>query len=184
VTIDQEHQFAVWMSQAQRGDALAYADLLSALVPLARRYVRGKLGERMSVEDVVQEALLSLHRARHTYDARRPFAPWFYAILSNRMIDVVRRERRTEAREEARDVVPDPGRDDPHGVETAIDVDRIRAAVAALPDRQREVVTALKLHDESVRDIGARLGMKESAVKVTAHRGYRALRRMLGARER
>ena len=39
VTIDQEHQFAVWMSQAQRGDALAYADLLSALVPLARRYV-------------------------------------------------------------------------------------------------------------------------------------------------
>jgi DNA-directed RNA polymerase specialized sigma24 family protein len=33
-----------------------------------------------------------------------------------------------------------------------------------------------------VRDIARRLGLSESAVKVTAHRGYRALRRLLGGR--
>jgi DNA-directed RNA polymerase specialized sigma24 family protein len=45
-------------------------------------------------------------------------------------------------------------------------------------------VSALKLRDESVKDVSARLGMSSSAVKVTAHRGYRALRRLLGERQR
>ena len=56
------------------------------------------------------------------------------------------------------------------------------AALEALPARQREIVSALKLRDESVKEVSQRLGMTESAVKVTAHRGYRALRRLLGKR--
>jgi RNA polymerase sigma-70 factor (ECF subfamily) len=59
-------------------------------------------------------------------------------------------------------------------------MEAVRTALESLPPRQREVVTALKLHDESVRDIAGRLNMSPSAVKVTAHRGYRALRRLLG----
>ena len=64
-----------------------------------------------------------------------------------------------------------------------IDFDRVKAALASLPARQREVVSALKVRDESVKEVGQRLGMTESAVKVTAHRGYRALRRLLGGRD-
>ena len=56
------------------------------------------------------------------------------------------------------------------------------AAVAALPARQREVIEALKLKDQSVREVAGRLKMSESAVKVTAHRGYRVLKRLLGDR--
>jgi DNA-directed RNA polymerase specialized sigma24 family protein len=37
----------------------------------------------------------------------------------------------------------------------------------------------LKFDDASVREVGERLNMSDSAVKVTAHRGYRALRRLL-----
>jgi len=32
------------------------------------------------LEDVYQEVLLAVHRVRHTYDARRPFEPWLFAI--------------------------------------------------------------------------------------------------------
>jgi RNA polymerase sigma-70 factor (ECF subfamily) len=61
-----------------------------------------------------------------------------------------------------------------------VDPELVRRALEALPARQRAVVEALKYRDESVRDVAGQLGMSESAVKVTAHRGYRAMRRWLG----
>jgi RNA polymerase sigma-70 factor (ECF subfamily) len=182
VTADQDAQAGQLMREAQAGDHLAYAGLLTLLVPIARRYARGRVGPLPCVEDIVQETLLTIHRARHTYDPRRPFAPWFYAILSSRLIDVMRRERRIGSREQGRDELPDAGGSLPTSdPRQEVDIDRVRAALAALPERQREVVRALKLGDESVREVSARLKMSESAVKVTAHRGYRALRRLLGA---
>jgi RNA polymerase sigma-70 factor (ECF subfamily) len=53
--------------------------------------------------------------------------------------------------------------------------------VAALPDKQRRVIELLKFEELSVREVASRLGMSEANVKVTAHRGYRALRRRVEA---
>jgi RNA polymerase sigma-70 factor (ECF subfamily) len=183
MTPQQELQATALMTRAQDGDTLAYAELLTMLAASGRRYARGRVGEVSWLDDIVQEALLSIDAARHTYDPRRPFAPWFYAILTNRLIDVVRKEQRVRAREIVADSLPEPpaaagvGRD-----RDEIDFDVVRAALLALPDRQREIVSALKLRDESVKDVSRRLGMSESAVKVTAHRGYQALRRFFGER--
>ena len=180
MTSDQELQSASLMQLAQKGDQAAYASLLVLLVPVTRQFARKRLGASIPwVEDVVQETLMSVHRARHTYDARRPFAPWFYAIASNRMIDVVRRERRVRSHEVTDGELPDAVTGST-GIHADIDPEAVRAAVAALPTRQREVVEALKFQDESVREVAGRMGMSESAVKVTAHRAYRALKIRLG----
>lgn len=170
------------MRRAQTGDQEAYADLLALLTPVTRQYARGKSGAVPWVEDVVQETLISVHRARHTYDPSRPFAPWFYAIAAHRVIDVYRRERRVASREQGTDVLPEPA--PVRQVDRAgdVDMDKVRAALAALPARQRDIVEGLKLRDESVKEIAARLGMSESAIKVTAHRGYQALRKLLGVK--
>lgn len=170
------------MRLAQRGDQRAYASLLVLLTGVTRQFARGRLGAVVWIDDVVQETLLAIHGARQTYDPARPFAPWFYAIASSRMIDVIRRERRVASRQVATDVLPEPvapGRD-----RDDIDVDAVHAALASLPPRQREVIERLKFRDESVREVSSGLGMSESAVKVTAHRGYRALRRLLGGTRR
>jgi RNA polymerase sigma-70 factor (ECF subfamily) len=183
VTADQERQAAVLMQRAQQGDQEAYAMLLVELTRAARQFARGRLGAVAWIDDVVQETLLAIHGARQTYDAARPFGPWFYAIASSRMIDVIRRERRVASRQVATDVLPEPAaaarpeRDD-------IDVEAVRAALASLPSRQREVIERMKFQDQSVRDVAGGLGMSESAVKVTAHRGYRVLKRLLGGGRR
>jgi len=101
------------------------------------------------------------------------------------MIDVLRKERRVSAREFGTDVLPEPAARSQSSASGSdvVDPGTIKAALESLPERQREVVSALKLRDESVKEISERLGMSQSAVKVTAHRGYKALRRLLGGKE-
>jgi RNA polymerase sigma-70 factor (ECF subfamily) len=168
------------MRRAQGGDEEAYAELLVLLTAATRSYVRLRVGAPVRwIDDAVQETLIAVHHARHTFDARRPFAPWFYAIARNRFVDVLRREQRVSQHEVAGDTWPESGRATSHA-RSHVDMDAVQKALASLPPRQREVVEAIKLRDESVRDIAARLGMTMTSVKVTAHRGYRTLRRLLG----
>jgi RNA polymerase sigma-70 factor (ECF subfamily) len=183
VTAEQERQSAGLMRRAQAGDQAAYASLLVALTSAARQFARARLGAVPWIDDVVQETLLAVHRARQTYDPARPFAPWFYAVASSRMIDVLRRERRVASHEISGDALPEAGGEAAQ-VRDEIDIEAIHAAVAQLPGRQREVIDALKFQDQSVREVAGRLNMSESAVKVTAHRGYQGLKRILRGRGR
>lgn len=166
------------MRLAQAGDQDAYASLLVLLTAATRRFARGRVGNVAWIDDVVQDTLMTVHRARATYDAGRPFAPWFYAIASSRLIDTVRRERRTSGREVAADPAPDVAV--PPTPDSDVDVEKIRAALKALPPQQRDIIEGLKFRDESVKEIAGRTNMTESAVKVSAHRGYRKLRELLG----
>jgi RNA polymerase sigma-70 factor (ECF subfamily) len=183
VSPQQEHHATGLMQRAQAGDEEAYIELLVLLTELTRRHVYFKVGAIVSwADDVVQETLISVHAARHTYDPRRPFAPWYYAIARNRLIDAMRREGRVSRREIGSEVLPEtvaPARaEEPTFGD--VDMHAVRVALGTLPPRQREIVEALKLREESVRDVASRLRMSQSAVKVTAHRGYRALKRLLG----
>jgi RNA polymerase sigma-70 factor (ECF subfamily) len=168
------------MLRAQQGEEEAYAELLVLLTAATRSYVRSRLGAPVPwIDDAVQETLVAVHHARHTFDGRRPFAPWFYAIARHRFVDVLRREHRVRQHEVAGVVWPELAGVTDDGT-TGVDMDAVRQALASLPPRQREVVEAIKLRDESVRAIAARLNMTMTSVKVTAHRGYRTLKRLLG----
>ena len=178
MTDAQEREYAMLFVRAQHGDADAYEQCLVGLTTELRAYVRARAGDVPWVDDVVQETLLLIHEAKHTYDRQRSFAAWFYAIARNRLIDEFRRATRRRAREvtmellpEPVTIVPDPG-----------DRDALEKALARLPQRQRHIITAMKFDGESVRDIAVRTGMTQSAVKVMAHRGYKLLRRLLVAR--
>ena len=87
------------MAAAQGGDALAYQALLRACVPFAAAAARRHGVPPDRVEDVVQDVLLTVHRARATYDPQRPFLPWLRAIAQRRAIDALRRRYRLAANE-------------------------------------------------------------------------------------
>lgn len=178
MTPEQERQATAWMRLAQAGDQDAYASVLVLLTSETRRFAHSRLGAVAWIDDVVQETLMTVHRARATYDASRPFAPWFYAIATTRMIDVLRRERRIAGREIVNEPAMNAAVTSP--VEVDIDLGAVRDALRALPARQREIVEGLKLRDESVKDIAGRLNMTAAAVKISAHRGYKKLRSLLG----
>lgn len=185
MTPDSDHLAARHLAAAQAGDAAAYDALLRLIAEAARVFVGRRIAWAEWGEDVVQDILLTVHRVRHTYDPSRPFGPWFYAIASARLIDALRARRRLILREISDDEALDRHAGDLHPDVPLPGVSRLLAvAVASLPRVQRDVVSLLKYEDLSVREVAARLGMTEAAVKSTAHRGYARLRSKLKGRLR
>lgn len=180
MTPEQERELGHLMVRAQDGDRQAYEDLLIRVSGLVTGFVRRRVGDVSWADDVVQESLVALHRARHTYDPTRPFAPWLFAIAQNRLIDALRVVKRRVLREMQPDSAWPGLARRPEQERDAMRAD-VRRAVAGLPDKQRAVIELLKFEELSVREVASRLGMSEANVKVTAHRGYRALRRRVEA---
>ncbi len=167
------------MVAAQDGDSEAYQRLLREILPVLRALVASRLGDPSSVDDVVQNVLLSIHQARHTYRPERRFGPWMRAIARNAVIDAqrarnvrARREISFEGREwagESEDPVEGLG-------ELSPDMSR---ALAELPRAQREAVELLHIHQLSVAAAADHLGISRGALRVRAHRGYKALRQRI-----
>src|SRR4051812_23087834 len=82
------------MTRAQQGERIAYDALLREIARLLQGYFVARTGCNESASDLVQETLVSVHRARHTYRADRPFAPWLYAIARCRLADHWRKASR------------------------------------------------------------------------------------------
>jgi RNA polymerase sigma-70 factor, ECF subfamily len=168
------------MRAAQDGDRVAYESLLTEVATAVREFVRKRLVNADGLEEVVQDTLLSIHRDRHTYDPQRPFQPWMFAIARHRLFDHTEKRRRRSRIE----VLSDAEAEDPHSSETAARERRapgiLRHALAQLSRTQREIIEMLKLDGLSVAEIASRTGMTASTVKVTAHRGYKRLRALIG----
>jgi RNA polymerase sigma-70 factor (ECF subfamily) len=172
------------MRSAQAGDAVAYRNLLSTIQPRIRAIVRGKIHEEAAAEDVVQNTLLSIHRGRSTYRAERPFGPWMRAIVRNSIIDHFRERKRRGDREIELVVEEWPDESSIGDVGGDQLAPELAAALASLPEAQRVAVTLVQVKGLSVAEAALRVGISPGALKVRAHRGYRAMRKSLeGARE-
>ena len=104
-----------------------------------------------------------------------------YAIARYRLIDYLRRSKRSTTNvpiEEAEQVLAD---DDPSAVESSHDLDQL---MARLSPKARQAIQFVKLDGLSVSEAASRSGMSPSAVKVSVHRGLRALSRFATERRR
>jgi len=180
---EREARWRAWMAAAQDGDGAAYDCLLQEILPELRRVVRRRLPDEAATEDVVQNALLAIHRSRHTYRPERPFGPWMRAVARNAFLDHVRVRSRQAAREVSLDAAPEPASGPAESLGEDALSPALAQALAELPPAQREAVELIQLRGLSVAEAAVRVGVTTSALKVRAHRGYRALRARLGEKD-
>ena len=166
------------LAAAQRGDSAAYRAFLGAILPFARNLARRHARSTDEVEDIVQEALLTLHRVRHTYEPGRPVKPGLAAIVSRRAIDSARRRGRTAAREihdpAAYETFADPGA---NKVEAAQATEEVAKRLRELSPKQKEALELVKLKEMSLAEASAASGQSIASLKVNVHRGLQRLRR-------
>jgi RNA polymerase sigma-70 factor, ECF subfamily len=164
------------MVSYQQGDAAAAERLIDLMSGKLHMFFSTSLGSRSNADDMLQEAWLRIHRARHTYRAGEPVLPWMYAIARRVRVDDYRRRRRVERREAGSEAQERAG---PASSSAARDVPSFSEIIAPLPESQREVLTMLKVNGLSIEDVARATSSTAGAVKQKVHRAYERLRTLL-----
>lgn len=166
-----EEQLRALMVAGLAGDAGAHRSLLSLIAPVLRGFFARRLGElRDDAEDLVQETLIAIHTRRATYDSRRPFTVWMYAIARYKLVDHFRRSRRHANIEDLGAMLAQEGFED----EASARID-LRRLLGGLPAKQARVIADTKIEGLSVAESSERHALSESDVKISVHRGLKAL---------
>jgi RNA polymerase sigma factor (sigma-70 family) len=173
-----EAQLKAWMLGGLDGDAESHAALLRALVPLLRSFYRRRMhGADGDLEDLVQETLFSVHTRRASYDRHRPITAWLYAIARYRLVDYYRQRRLSVSIEDVHEILAAEGFED--RLTARMDVD---ALLDTLSPKQARAISDTHLDGKSIAETAAGAGIGESDVKISVHRGLKALaRRIRGA---
>ncbi len=183
-----DQRLAALMAAAQTGDRAAYDTVLKASIPLVRQTARRQGVPAASLDDVVQDVLLTLHRVRHTYDPSRSYAAWLAAIARRRTIDLLRRNGRQWSRELhvplAYENHPDDGEGPAGRIEAEGEAHQLGLAIAALPEGQRQAVELIGLGEQSLAEAAQATGRSAGALKVNFHRAIRSLQARLAGQPR
>ena len=179
--IAREARLQALLLQGLTGDAVAYRAFLAALVVHVRGFLLRRLAQRPGeVEDLLQEVLLAVHNARHTYQAQQPLTAWVQAIARYKLADHYRSYARHDALHD--------GLEDDSDLFTASEEEAAQATrdlgklLAQLPPRQRLPIVHVKLEGLSVEETARMTGLSASAVKVGIHRGLKALAKLIGGK--
>ena len=162
------------MAAVQRGDAVAYGELLDDIGPMMMSFVRRRVRDADEAQDLYQEVFMAFHRARRTYDPARPLEPWLFAIARRVVSDHERRRLTREAHEVLVDAPP----------EWAIEGDghlkpRLEQALRGLSAAQREAFELVTLAGRGTEEAALAAGTTPGALRVRVHRAYKILRQLL-----
>ncbi|MFQ5828358.1 MAG: RNA polymerase sigma factor [Candidatus Methylomirabilia bacterium] len=132
-----------------------------------------------SIEDLTEEVLVSVYRARHRYDAGRPFAPWVYGVARLIWKDHLRAHGHETSHPalpfEAAKRVPSSDLGPSELAEAREEVEVIRRAVQDLPEEQKAAFILRHYHGLSYEAIAETLQAPIGTVKWRLHDAVRRL---------
>jgi RNA polymerase sigma-70 factor (ECF subfamily) len=169
---------AALVARVVAGDRAAFGVLVERYAAVARRVARAVLGHAEDADDAAQDAMLSALVKLDQYDPRRPFGPWLLRIVANAATD--RRRRRTVRHAQALDpgITAGGPRPDTTAERRALS-ERLRQALAELPERRRAAVVLFDVEGYSHAEIARILGIPEGTVRSEVFHARRRLRVLL-----
>ncbi len=161
------------MERYAAGEGAAFDVLFLRYETRAFAFFAKRTRSRDRAQDLYQELFLRLHRERHAYDGRRPFAPWFFQIARHLLIDDERRAYRSHeialegsASRESLAIASDE----------IADHDQLLHLFAGLSEAEREILIAAKLEGVGYAELAVRKGKSVVAVKKMISRALQRAR--------
>ena len=163
---------------AQTRDRAAFAALFDHFAPRVKSYLMRLGAPPAQAEDLAQEAMLSLWRKAHLFDASKASAAtWLFTIARNLRIDAIRREKRPEL--DPLDILPEAEIDADDAIDLTESEERLREALKILPPEQAAVIEqsffADKPHSQIASDLDIPLGTVKSRLRLAMARLRAAL---------
>ncbi len=166
-----------WLKQAQKGDDLAFSQLVEAYQRPVYNLCYRMLGNAGDAEDAAQETFIRAYKALHRYDPSRKFSTWLLSIASNYCIDQHRRRKLPTFSYDEFDspIIKDKGL----GMEVMLMQDERQEQVSALLEnlgpKDKAAVVMRYWYDYSYDEIAEALSLSVSAVKSRLHRSRKEL---------
>jgi len=173
--VDQED--AALVAAFKRGEESAFTALVIKYRETVYRIARRMVANHEDGADIAQEVFIRAHRALPRFDGRSHLRTWLYRITVNLCLDhQERRSRRTWVDLEELSLEAPPQAGPAAQVEAEMTRQAVARAVAALPPRQRAMVTLRLYQDLAYGEIAAICGCSEGTVKATMFAALRKLR--------
>jgi RNA polymerase sigma-70 factor, ECF subfamily len=164
-----------------RGDSEAFATLVERYERAVYHLAYRTLHDVEEARDATQEAFFKAFRGLRTFKAGAKFSTWIFAIAYHACCDRLNRRRHYSGEELPERADPAPGPE--HQVIALDEAARLRAAIDALPEKYRTVITLFHLQGRQYEEIANVLGLPMGTVKTHLFRAKEQLRRLLGGME-
>ncbi len=155
---------------------------LTQCLPRLRRFAYALSRDPADADDLAQMTVERALQAKHQWQPGTRLDSWLYRIMRNLWIDTARARGRKAKLELPPEAGDRAGFDPRPGIEAAIDLDRVMAAMNGLPDEQREVVALILIEGFGYRETAEMLGRPIGTVSSRLVRGRSALLEMVGER--
>jgi len=164
-----------------RGNPDAFATLVERYDRAVYHLAYRTLHDVEEARDATQEAFFRAFRSLRTFKPEAKFSTWIFAITYHACCDRLGRRKHYSGDElpERADSAPGPEQ----RVIALDEASRLRAAIDALPEKYRTVVTLFHLQGRQYEEIATVLGLPMGTVKTHLFRAKEQLRRLLGEME-
>lgn len=163
------------VERIRAGDVAAYDSLVTKHMRSAFSIAYRVLGQREDAEDLVQEAFMVALQKIDTFREGGRFAPWFFRILVNRGLNA--RKSRSLRQTDALPEELSTREPTPHVEAERSEIrDRLKVAMAGLPERQQTVVRLFELEGFTSPEIADMLELSDGTVRWHLHQARQALR--------
>ncbi|MDE2481446.1 MAG: sigma-70 family RNA polymerase sigma factor [bacterium] len=163
------------------GNPEAFAALVSRYDRAVYHLAYRTLHDVEEAKDATQEAFFKAYRSLRTFKLGAKFSTWIFSIAYHACCDRLNRRKRYSNEELPERADPAPG---PEREAIALDeARRLRAAIDALPEKYRAVITLYHLQGKQYDEIAEVLGLPMGTVKTHLFRAKEQLRKLLGAQE-
>ncbi len=165
-------------------DKTAFVELFDHFAPRLKGYLMKQGADDAIAEEITQEVMVTLWRKANLFDpAKSSASTWLYRVARNRRIDLLRRAKTADLDPEEPALQPTPLPDVSDEMDARLREERVRAAMAKLPDDQKEVVRLAFFIGQSHSEIADETGLPLGTVKSRIRLAFGRLRQLIEADE-
>jgi RNA polymerase sigma factor (sigma-70 family) len=168
------------VAQARDGDRMAFERLYRSRIVPVSRYVGAMVRDHDRAEDVIAQTFLLAWRDLPKLRQLDRFDAWLFRIAHNQAMNEVTRRKPTTPLDDAPEIADEGrfGRPEQE-LDRLGDLERLREALAQLPETQREVLVLRYFHEMSSKDIAKQLGKNEQSVWALTYRALQRLKQLI-----
>jgi RNA polymerase sigma-70 factor (ECF subfamily) len=159
-------------------DRTAFAELYHRHANGVYRYILGRVSNIQDAQDLTSQTFLAALDGIMTFRAQGSFAAWLFGIAQRKVVDHLRRSRKTVSLDVALEI-PSSDRSTDEIVGRKLNLEQIGVALRSLPVDRAEALALRVFAGLSAREAGYVLGRSEAAVRMLAYRAVQDLRKQL-----